>query len=217
MNKSKSTLRRINLTFATALAASVMGTAVGDDGGAMIIQSQTFLNGHTLPLSMINTMPDSSGQNTCTASGDAGGNASPQLSWGNAPPGTRTFAVVAYDITAQFTHWVIYNIPATTSELPQNAGKVGSNKYGTQNGNDFFVPGYGGPCPPASLEPRLHIYTFTLYALDRYLRPVPAFGDFVPAGPEGFYQELISASREGHVLASATITGYYAAVKPNSD
>ena len=94
---------------------------------------------------------------------------------------------------------------------------MGSNKYGTQNGNDFFVAGYGGPCPPATLEPRLHSYTFTVYALDIYLPTVHSFGDFVPPGPEGVYQELISASRAGHVLASASITGYYAAVPPNSD
>ena len=58
---------------------------------------------------------------------------------------------------------------------------------------------------------------FTVYALDMYLRVVPAFGDFVPAGPEGLYQELLNAARGGHILGSATITGYYAAVKPNSD
>ncbi|MBV8574531.1 MAG: YbhB/YbcL family Raf kinase inhibitor-like protein, partial [Acetobacteraceae bacterium] len=185
--------------------------------GALTLQSETFVNGHTLPLSMINTTPTSTGQNSCTASGNPGGNESPELSWENAPPETHTFAVISYDITAQFTHWAIYNIPARTTELPQNAGQVGSSKYGMQNGNDFFVPGYGGPCPPATLEPRLHIYTFTVYALDTYLRPVPAFGDFQPPGPEGVYQELINASRGGHVLASATITGYYAAVRPNSD
>jgi hypothetical protein len=38
------------------------------------------------------------------------------------------------------------------------------------------------------------------------------FGDFVPAGPEGLYQQLIEASRQGHVLASATVSGHYSAV-----
>jgi Raf kinase inhibitor-like YbhB/YbcL family protein len=218
MNKSKS-VRRWTIRMATAaVATSVMGSAVsGDATGPMRLQSDTFVDGHTLPLSMINNMPNANGQNTCTASGDAGGNQSPQLSWDSVPAGTRTFAVVAYDDVAQFTHWAIYNIAATTTQLPQNAGKVGSDKYGTQNGNDFFVPGYGGPCPPATLEPKLHSYRFTVYALDMYLRVVPAFGDFVPAGPEGLYQELLNAARGGHILGSATITGYYAAVKPNSD
>jgi Raf kinase inhibitor-like YbhB/YbcL family protein len=218
MKKSKSVGRWITGVSAAALASTVMGTAVGEEANTpMTLQSETFVNGHTLPLSMINTMPNANGQNTCTASGDPGGNESPQLTWGNVPAGTRSFAVVAYDGVAQFTHWAIYNIPAGTTELPANAGKVGSNKYGTQNGNDFFTPGYGGPCPPAAYEPHLHIYTFTVYALDTYLRVVPTFGAFVPAGPEGLYQELLTASRAGHVLGSATITGYYAAVGPDSD
>jgi hypothetical protein len=40
---------------------------------------------------------------------------------------------------------------------------------------------------------------------------VHTFGDFVPAGPEGLYQELIEASRHGHVLASASIAGFFSA------
>jgi len=58
----------------------------------------------------------------------------------------------------------------------------------------------------SSLEQR-----FTVYALDRFLPVVHTFGDFVPAGPEGLYQELIEASRHGHVLASASIAGFFSA------
>jgi len=43
------------------------------------------------------------------------------------------------------------------------------------------------------------------------LRAVHTFGDFVPAGPEGVYQELIEASRHGQVLASASIAGFFTA------
>ena len=163
-----------------------------------------------MPLSMINTIPSATGQNTCTANGAAGGNESPQLTWRHAPPETRSFVVIAYDITAQFTHWQMYNIPADTHSLPQNAGIPGS-VYGIQNGNDFFQPNYNGPCPPTTLAPPSHKYQFTVYALDRLLPVVQTFGDFVPAGPEGLYQELIEASRQGHVLASASIAGYFSA------
>jgi len=41
---------------------------------------------------------------------------------------------------------------------------------------------------------------------------VQTFGDNVPGGPEGLYQELIEASRRGHVLASASIAGNFSAV-----
>jgi Raf kinase inhibitor-like YbhB/YbcL family protein len=202
-----------------AASAAVIGltgagySSAGDDEHHhhMSLQSATFTDGGTLPLSMINTIPGSNGQNSCTASGVAGGNESPQLTWRQAPHETRSFVVVAYDVTAQFTHWMMYNIPAGTTSLPENAGIPGS-VYGVQNGSDFFQPNYGGPCPPMTLMPVAHEYRFTVYALDRFLPIVPTFGDFTPAGPEGLYQELIEASRDGHVLASASIAGHFASV-----
>jgi Raf kinase inhibitor-like YbhB/YbcL family protein len=202
-----------------AASAAVIGLAgvnyssAGDDQHHhhMTLQSATFTDGGTLPLSMINTFPGSNGQNTCTASGVAGGNKSPQLTWRQAPHETRSFVVVAYDVTAYFTHWMMYNITAGTTSLPENAGIPGS-VYGMQNGSDFGLANYGGPCPPTTLKPFSHAYQFTVYALDTFLPIVPTFGDFNPALPEALYHELIEASRDGHVLASATITGHFAAV-----
>ena len=197
-----------------ALAAFNLGGALADDHEHhMTLRSMTFENGGTLPLSMINTVLDANGQNTCTSNGVAGGNESPQLSWEHAPDETRTFMVIVYDVTAQFTQWAMYNIPAGTMSLPQNAGNPGSG-YGVQNGNDYFIAGYSGPCPPTTFAPQVHEYTFTVYALDAHLPVVPTFGDFAPAGPEGLYQELIKASLRGDVLASATITGHYSAATP---
>ena len=201
-----------------AASAAVIGltgagysSAGGDDEHHMTLQSATFTDGGTLPLSMINTIPGPNGQNSCTASGAAGGDESPQLTWRQVPHETRSFVVIAYDVTAQFTHWMMYNIPAGTTSLQQNAGTVGS-LYGLQILNDFFqLANYAGPCPPTTLTPLSHKYQFTVYALDRFLPIVPTFGDFNPAGPEGLYHELIEASRNGHVLASASIAGFYAA------
>ena len=198
------------LTVVTAVAGMGTSFAGEEDHQRMTLRSATFADGGTLPLSMINTITDAAGQNTCTASGAPGGNESPQLSWRHAPPDTRSYVVIAYDITAQFTHWQMYNIPADTTNLPQNAGTPGS-VYGIQSGNDFSEPNYSGPCPPTTLAPHAHKYEFTVYALDRFLPVVHTFGDFVPAGPEGLYQELIEASRHGHVLASASIAGFFSA------
>jgi Raf kinase inhibitor-like YbhB/YbcL family protein len=205
------------LTAGSVLVIGLTGvgsSSAGDedrDRHHMTLHSATFVVGGTLPLSMISNIPNANGQNSCTASGAPGGNQSPQLSWRHAPPDTRSFVVIAYDVVAQFTHWQMYNIPADTNSLPENAGAPGSD-FGVQNGNDFFEANYNGPCPPTSLEPFSHKYVFTVYALDRFLPIVPTFGAFVPSGPEGLYQELIAASRDGHVLASASITGYFSAV-----
>ena len=210
-------LRRRLLAAAAALLAFTAGTSSAwADEQRMTLRSATFTDGGTLPLSMVSNIPQPNGQNACSASGAAGGNASPQLSWHHVPEGSRSFAVVAYDITAQFTHWIMYNIPADTTSLPENAGVPGSG-FGVQNENDFFsgVASYNGPCPPPNLTPFAHQYQFTVYALDRMLPVVPTFGDFSPAGPEGFYQELIAASRAGHVLASASISGLFSTAPGN--
>jgi len=103
--------------------------------------------------------------------GCTGQNVSPGLSWKNAPAGTKSFAVMVHDPDAPtggagFWHWVVVNIPATSSGLPQGAG-AGDGKAlpaGVQQiATDFGTPGWGGPCPPAGDAP--HRYNFTVYAL----------------------------------------------------
>jgi Raf kinase inhibitor-like YbhB/YbcL family protein len=103
------------------------------------------------------------------AFGCSGNNVSPQLSWANAPAGTKSFVLTMFDPDAPtgsgFWHWVVVNIPASASALPTGASKdaaklpVGSLETRT----DFGAPGYGGPCPPARDQP--HRYVFTLHAL----------------------------------------------------
>lgn len=98
-----------------------------------------------------------------------GDNVSPQLSWANVPEGTKSFAVTMYDKDAPtgsgFWHWVVFNIPASATELKSDAGNVtkGLTPQGAiQSATDFGVPGYGGPCPPPGAP---HEYLITVYAL----------------------------------------------------
>jgi Raf kinase inhibitor-like YbhB/YbcL family protein len=163
------------------------------------LSSTTFADGATLPLSAV--------WDQCTAY-PGGGNVSPELSWINAPKKTQSFVVVMYDVTASFTHWGMYNISAQAAGLPSGAGTAGS-AHGTQVLNDYFVGmEYDGPCPPPTLSPPTHRYVFTVYALDTSLAPIPAFGDFAP-GPEALHQALIEAGLSGHILNSASITGFF--------
>jgi len=179
-----------------------------DDGGygGFQLTSSTFTNNSELPLSMI-LNNQVNGVNTCSVNGAAGGDTSPELSWSGAPQGTRSFVVVLYDVTAAFTHWGMYNIKPTVSQLPAGAGVAGSS-YGLQIENDFDLGmEYDGPCPPAGYVPYQHQYVFTIYALSTQLT-LPSSTNF-PANGETLYHALIQAGIEGEILGKTSLTGYY--------
>lgn len=102
--------------------------------------------------------------------GCKGENISPQLSWVNAPAGTKSFAINMYDPDAPtgsgWWQWVVFDIPASVSQLVENAGNIELNlapKGAIQSLNDYGGYGYGGPCPP--VNGGIHEYIFTIYAL----------------------------------------------------
>jgi Raf kinase inhibitor-like YbhB/YbcL family protein len=209
---------------ALTLSSVNAGEPTSDDGGhRMQLTSTTFTNDSTLPASAVHdiqvpgTTPGTS-INACTVDGGPGGNQSPELAWSHAPHDTRTFVVVLYDTTAAFTHWGMYNIDASTSELPENAG-VPASTFGTQIVNDFSVEPsgaraaqYDGPCPPPNFPPNVHHYVFTVYALDTRLT-LSGSPNF-PAAAETLYHALIQAGRDGHILDSASLTGLYSTTPP---
>jgi Raf kinase inhibitor-like YbhB/YbcL family protein len=130
-----------------------------------------------------------------------GADVSPALSWSDAPENTKSFALIVDDPDAPdpknpkttWVHWVLYDIPASATSLPENVSQLPS---GTQQGvNDWKKTGYGGPCPPVGR----HRYFFKLYALDKTF-----------AGELGkpTKQQLVDAI-EGHVLKQATLIGTY--------
>jgi hypothetical protein len=109
-----------------------------------------------------------------------GKNISPALKWSGAPGATKSYAVTIYDPDAPtgsgWWHWVVYNIPATTTELAEGAGatdgKGGLPAGVVQGKTDFGSAGFGGACPPAGDKP--HRYIFTVYALKTDKIDVPA-------------------------------------------
>jgi Raf kinase inhibitor-like YbhB/YbcL family protein len=153
---------------------------------ALTLTSPAFANGHEIPSDF-----------TCE-----GADISPALSWSGAPAGTKSFALIVDDPDAPdpaapkmtWVHWVLYNIPADATRLPE---AVDSDELptGTREGkNDWKRTGYGGPCPPIGR----HRYYFKLFALDRVL---PDLGTPVKAELE--------KSMTGHILEKTELLGLY--------
>jgi len=123
---------------------------------------------------------------------------SPSLAWTEGPAGTKTFALICNDPDAPvgtWVHWVLFNLPATTAELPENIAPEPTLAFGERHGkNSWGRFGYGGPCPPSGT----HRYFFKLYALDASL-----------ALPPGATKMEVEKAMQGHSLAQGQLMGRY--------
>ncbi|HET7433285.1 MAG TPA: YbhB/YbcL family Raf kinase inhibitor-like protein [Thermoanaerobaculia bacterium] len=185
-------------TFALAAAAAASfalfgcasTTATPPAVSAFALRSTTFAAGTTLPDNTVLNGLDCHGENV-----------SPELEWSGAPSTTQSFVMVLDDYEARggdgFVHWVAYNIPATSTSIPANAGAsepelTGGGRHAY---NDFLRRRYDGPCPP---EGAPHKYRFTVYAID-----MPSIDD---AGTPMTWRKLRFIIHD-HIVAQASITG----------
>ena len=147
------------------------------------ISSTAFSNGETIPKKFTCDGPD----------------VSPQLRWKEAPAATRSFALIMDDPDAPtgiWVHWVLYNLPANTREMPEGMEKQEQLATGALQGrNDFRKVGYGGPCPPPG---KPHRYYFKLYALDTKLN--------LKAGAT---KPDLERAMKGHILSKTELMGRY--------
>jgi Raf kinase inhibitor-like YbhB/YbcL family protein len=129
-----------------------------------------------------------------------GANESPQLSWPEPPPGTRSLALIMDDPDAPngtFRHWAVFDMPDSRTSIERGEGNGGSNTNFVQATNDFGKSGYGGPCPPKGHGP--HRYRFKLYALDVDGLKLPA---------DAKVEQVENAAKQ-HEITMAQITGTY--------
>ena len=138
--------------------------------GILLTISSTLFSQNTFTLSSNTLGGEATKIEEFNGFGCTGKNESPQLSWKNAPEGTKSFAITMYDPDAPtgsgWWHWVVFDIPTSTTDLVSNAGDIKLNltPEGTiQSITNYGAQGYGGPCPPPGHG--LHQYIIPVYAL----------------------------------------------------
>ena len=127
-----------------------------------------------------------------------GADVSQPLEWSGVPNGAKSLALICDDPDAPaktWVHWVVYDLPATTTNLPEGLPLTERLATGGKQGkNDFGKIGYGGPCPPSGT----HRYFFKLYAIDGETSLEP-----------GATKEQVLKAIQGHILAQGELIGRY--------
>lgn len=135
------------------------------------LKTDAFTDGSDIPVKYANTVVT------------GGENVSVPLSWTGAPTSTKSFALVCVDrnpMADNWIHWLIINIPASTTSIPEGASTTDRMPAGSvELKNTFGNNKYQGPQPPSGTGP--HEYEFILYALNAEhidAPQEPTFGEF---------------------------------------
>lgn len=183
------------LSIAVVLGFAAAAAAQARAGGpppapAMTLTSPAFADGDPIP-------------NKFTQAGEQ---VSPELKWTNTPPGTQSFLLHMHDpevarnkTTEDQVHWLVWNIPATATGLPEGVPKGADLPDGSHQ-TSATGPVYRGPGAPATGP--MHHYTFEIYALDIKLDVQP--------GADAFETRTnVMKAVQGHVLGKAVYMGLF--------
>ena len=174
------------LSTASTLIWKVELTTVTQASTPFNISTSTFSYGDTVPVGY---------------TGD-GTNISPPLAWSSPPSGTQSYTLIMDDPDAPggtWDHWIVYDIPASTTTLSENAGAQGGAGLpaGSQHGmNSNSKDNYQGPGPPKGTG--VHRYFFKLFALS-----------VDQLNPAGTSRAEIEAAMSGKILGYTEFMGTY--------
>ncbi len=195
-------MKRFALAF--SLSISVLSVALAQQptpsaapaAPPMRLTSSAFPDGGIIPIPFTQAAPGAA----------PGGGTSPALSWTNVPAGTQSFVLHMHDVdvsrnksTDDNLHWLVWNLPATLTGLPEGVPAGAQLADGSYQIN-VFTPAYRGPGAAASGP--LHHYVFELYALDTKIDVKPSSG-----GSETRTDVLKAV--DGHVLGKAAYVGLF--------
>jgi len=188
-NSLKLAIFALSLSADAALAQSpmVQAPAPGTRPAPLVLTSTSFQDGGVIPdkYSMASSSP-----------------VSPALSWTGAPANTGAFAIIMHDLDTMpraagpdNLHWLIFNIPAGTTSLPEGVANTAQLPDGsTQLVNGGNKIGY----LPLGARGVYHHYVIELYALDGK----------IPVTPQGSRQDATSEIL-AHTLAHAAYVGRF--------
>ncbi len=168
----------ILLVLSNTIFANIQNYTRGD---TMKMTSTAFVEGGKIP-----------SQFTCE-----GENINPELQFSGVPPNAKALVLIMDDPDVpefvrkdrMYDHWVVYNIPPSTTKIPQNSQPSGIPGKNTSGGLN-----YTGPCPPD----REHRYFFKLYALDQEL-----------SLSKGATKTEVEKAMQDHIIAQTQLMGRY--------
>jgi Raf kinase inhibitor-like YbhB/YbcL family protein len=172
------------------------GRPGGPPAPAMILTVQGFADGTEIPVRFTQAAPGA----------EPGTGTSPAMTWTNVPAGTQSFVVNFRDLdvarnrtTEDQAHWVVWNIPASATGLPEGVPR-GSQLADGSYQISATGPVYRGPGAPAT-GPRPH-YLLEGYALDTKI-------DVQPSDDAFETRRRVFEAMQGHVLGKAVYGGLF--------
>lgn len=150
------------------------------------VSSDAFGNGDTLPVRHTGRGED----------------ISPSLKLGTVKADAKSIAVIMDDPDTPigtFTHWVVWNIPANVSFIPEGIQKektISSLGNACHGKNGYLTTGYRGPKPPRGIG--VHTYRFKVYVLDTELKLKSSTG-----------KNRLLIAMKGHVIQYGVLTGRF--------
>ena len=168
----------------------------------MVLTSPAFEDGRDIPIEYTQSNPEAA----------EGEGTSPALTWTNVPEGTQSFVIHFRDLdvarergTEDQVHWLVWNIPAETTSLPEGVQRGAQLEDGSYQ-ISATGPVYRGPGAGAS-GPKHH-YMFEVYALDTMLDVTPSEEPFEREHAFETRRQVFAAM-QGHVLGKAVYGGLF--------
>jgi Raf kinase inhibitor-like YbhB/YbcL family protein len=178
--------------FLTASGAAAQSAPAGGGAAPMTLSTNGWMDGDMIPIKYTQAVANP---------------VSPALTWTNVPAGTQSLVLHFHDpdvskdnTTADQVHWLMWNMPATLTGLPENVPMGAQLADGSRQISASGAT-YRGPGAPASGP--YHHYTFEIYALDIRLDTIQ------PGANELETRTRVFAAMQGHVRGKAVMFGLF--------